>query len=265
MSILEQESPPGAPKSAGERPGVLLAIAMIAAISYWVVAPAVYMSLAHGRVAPATQSGDIASQLSPQDLAALSAAAPTAGLLALLIANVVARDRPFERTGISFRKLRGGWWRGAIAVVIILPMMFVSIFLTEKFWSLLHYAHPMEHDLLRALGEEPSKLAKGTIIVSAVLLAPLFEEFFFRGMMQSAFKMMLQPTSLSPGGRRWLAIFVASLAFTAVHGAVWLAPPIFFLSLCLGYAYDLTGNLWVTIIVHGSFNAASVVMFLFLR
>ena len=38
-----------------------------------------------------------------------------------------------------------------------------------------------------------------------------------------------------------------------------------FLSLCLGYAYERTRNLWVSIIIHASFNAASVVMFLFLR
>ena len=103
----------------------------------------------HSRAAPATQAGDVAVQLSPQDLAAISALAPMAGLLTLIAANYVGRQDAFERTGISFRKLRSGWWRGAIAAAIILPMMFVAIFLTEKFWSLLHYAHPMEHDLLR--------------------------------------------------------------------------------------------------------------------
>jgi membrane protease YdiL (CAAX protease family) len=64
---------------------------------------------------------------------------------------------------------------------------------------------------------------------------------------------------------RWLAILIASFAFTLVHGALWLAPPIFLLSLCLGYAYDRTRNLWVSILIHASFNAASVAMFLFLR
>ena len=42
-------------------------------------------------------------------------------------------------------------------------------------------------------------------------------------------------------------------------------PPIFILSMCLGYAYERTKNLWTSIIVHASFNAASVAMFLMFR
>ena len=41
--------------------------------------------------------------------------------------------------------------------------------------------------------------------------------------------------------------------------------PIFVLSLCLGYAYERTRNLWVPIFMHAAFNASSVVMFLFFR
>ena len=58
---------------------------------------------------------------------------------------------------------------------------------------------------------------------------------------------------------------LASIAFTAVHGALWMMPPIFVLSLCLGYAYHRTRNLWVSIIVHACFNAASIVVFLYGR
>jgi len=60
----------------------------------------------------------------------------------------------------------------------------------------------------------------------------------------------------------WVAIVVASIAFTLVHGHLWLMPPIFFLSLCLGVVYERTNNLWAPIFIHAAFNAASTALFL---
>jgi membrane protease YdiL (CAAX protease family) len=40
-----------------------------------------------------------------------------------------------------------------------------------------------------------------------------------------------------------------------------MMPPIFFLSLCLGYIYERTANLWAPITVHLMFNLASVTIF----
>ena len=44
------------------------------------------------------------------------------------------------------------------------------------------------------------------------------------------------------------------------HGiwSIWL--PIFTLSLCLGYMYERTGNLWVTVLMHAMFNGFSIVI-----
>ncbi len=81
-------------------------------------------------------------------------------------------------------------------------------------------------------------------------------------MLQSAFKVMLNRTPA--GVQRWVSIVATSFAFTAVHEP-WTMPVIFILSMCLGYAYDRTKNLWVPMIIHASFNAVSVAMFLYLR
>ena len=56
---------------------------------------------------------------------------------------------------------------------------------------------------------------------------------------------------------RWMAIVLTSLAFAVVH-PWWTMPPIFFLSLCLGYTYERWGNLWVPIFIHAMFNAISM-------
>jgi membrane protease YdiL (CAAX protease family) len=34
--------------------------------------------------------------------------------------------------------------------------------------------------------------------------------------------------------------------------------PLFLLSMCLGYIYQRTGNLWATITIHAAFNGVSV-------
>jgi membrane protease YdiL (CAAX protease family) len=39
-------------------------------------------------------------------------------------------------------------------------------------------------------------------------------------------------------------------------------PPIFFLAICLGYAYERTGSLWTSIVMHSLFNATSTYLFL---
>ncbi len=51
------------------------------------------------------------------------------------------------------------------------------------------------------------------------------------------------------------------MCFSLVHPA-WMFPVIFLLALCLGYAYERTQNLWVPIIIHAGFNAASTIAFL---
>jgi membrane protease YdiL (CAAX protease family) len=66
---------------------------------------------------------------------------------------------------------------------------------------------------------------------------------------------------VSPPWTSWAAIVVTAALFASVH-AMWTWPPIFILALCLGYAYERTGNLWVPILIHASFNAVSTLMFL---
>jgi membrane protease YdiL (CAAX protease family) len=56
-------------------------------------------------------------------------------------------------------------------------------------------------------------------------------------------------------------VLITSLVFSLVHPG-WMRPMIFLLSICLGYAYERTGNLWVPIVLHASFNTLSTVVFL---
>ena len=54
-------------------------------------------------------------------------------------------------------------------------------------------------------------------------------------------------------------LLAASILFALVHPLPTF-PPIFFLSLCLGYVYERTGNLWASIFIHAIFNGSQIAL-----
>jgi len=109
----------------------------------------------------------------------------------------------------------------------------------------------MKHELLEIMDQAPSPLLKVLIAFGAIIVAPLFEEFLFRGHLQT----LLSRATRHP----WLAVLIASILFALVHHwSIWL--PIFTLSVCLGYMYERTGNLWVSVLMHAMFNGFSIII-----
>ena len=245
-------------------------ITAVAAI-LWIFVPVAYVifTLPQHIQSPATSPATeplTAGQLPPIDFTpaetvALSAAGAGAGMIALLLGTLVRRDG-FSLVGLSRQRFTSTVVAAVLATIIIVPLVFGASALTESFWQLIHFEHPSEHDLLRILGESNDSIIRWSVILSALLLAPAFEEFLFRGYLQTSLLALFQ----SRGEReriwpRWAAIVCTSICFAIVHQHLWLMPPIFFLSLCLGYAYERTGNLWVPIAVHAAFNATSLMIF----
>lgn len=93
------------------------------------------------------------------------------------------------------------------------------------------------------------------VIFSVVVMAPLFEEFLFRGFLFQQF-------------RRWLGvahgIALCGLVFAAVHQSVELFLPLFGLGVILALVYHYSQSLWASIITHGLWNLATVVAIVFL-
>lgn len=104
--------------------------------------------------------------------------------------------------------------------------------------------------LLRQL-EQPSGVV-GALWISAAIVAPLAEELFFRGMIQTA---VLNVTR----NRAW-AIGVATAAFAFAHTQQFHAvPALAFLSFILGYVYERTGSLLAPFLIHSLFNLKTLV------
>lgn len=90
------------------------------------------------------------------------------------------------------------------------------------------------------------------IVAITVVMAPLAEELFFRGLLQTYIRRHLGP---------WPAVAVASAVFTLVHVGVYQDyPALFALALTLGYLYERTGRLLPSIVAHASFNGIMVLM-----
>jgi uncharacterized protein len=87
------------------------------------------------------------------------------------------------------------------------------------------------------------------VVVSVVILAPLAEEVFFRGVVFNAW--------LREGGRRW-AFIGSSVLFALIHISLVALVPIFLLGLALAWIYQRTGNLLAPIAMHATVNGISV-------
>ena len=83
------------------------------------------------------------------------------------------------------------------------------------------------------------------------MLAPVAEEFIFRGVLFPFVKQLGWPK---------LAWFGVSFLFALIHGAPDIFIPLFVLALGLTWLYEKTGNLLAPIAAHGLFNAANLVL-----
>lgn len=102
--------------------------------------------------------------------------------------------------------------------------------------------------LLANPGLSPGKLA---LVFVAVILAPIAEEAFFRGLVYRAGKALMPPP---------LALMISALLFALVHFSTYAFAPLFVFGLLLARAYERTGDLRVPMVMHACFNLASLLM-----
>ena len=135
------------------------------------------------------------------------------------------------------------------AMPIIVAMIVGTIIIGQLIWG--EDFQLKQHEQLQMMGMYPQVSLRIVIIVTAVVIAPIFEEMLFRGLIQTMLRSILM--------RPWAAIFVTSCIFAMVHGNVEHWPAIAALGMCLGYAYEKSGSLIRSIFIHSMFNAISVI------
>jgi len=97
---------------------------------------------------------------------------------------------------------------------------------------------------------EANPAAMAAIFLAVAIGAPVSEELFFRG--------WLQRCARARFGVR-AGVLISAALFALAHGGPVLVIAIFPMGLLLGWAYERTGSLWVTILMHAVNNAAATV------
>jgi len=94
------------------------------------------------------------------------------------------------------------------------------------------------------------------ILVSFLFVAPVAEEYFFRGVVYNAWERERGAT---------VAIFGSAALFAAIHTSLFSLVPIFVLGVVLAVLFQRTRSLPATMALHAGFNAISVVLALLAR
>ena len=119
--------------------------------------------------------------------------------------------------------------------------------------------------VLESIGIEPEPAAAEQalamldpwlILVPIVVLAPIAEEIFFRGVVFNALR--------REATRRW-AYLGSALLFGVIHLSPVTLLPIFLLGLVLARVYERTGSLLAPMVLHATFNGLSVAIALLVR
>ena len=237
---------PPLPEGRGEPPLAILAFIIAMAVTLFISTIGVTASLL-GLDAEALKS--------PASLRQMAIFTPVAQLLTAAV--VLAMLWPFLPRTLHWTHQRHTYARQAVAAYLLaLPWVLVSGAIVQ----LIVYAFALESKTQHMLFEIWFGDAKGltvfklAAIFSAVVAAPVVEELVFRGLLQR----LLQRLT----GHAALAIILTSLAFMATHSPWTTQPPIFLLSLFLGFLYFRSGTILAPMLMHALFNAMQFVLFL---
>ncbi|MCE5277062.1 MAG: type II CAAX endopeptidase family protein [Planctomycetaceae bacterium] len=198
--------------------------------------------------------GGLAGFLLPKGLP-YSLIAGAAGSVAMIAASLVAGSHGIplglgRGMGLSARHWLYDTARGVLGYLAVLPVCLGVLEVTTRIMMLWGFK-PAPHRLLEILRQPGAHWGSVAMaIILAVVLAPLTEEIFYRGLIQTALRRHL---------KAWPAIMLTAVLFAAMHlDMPNSVPAMLVFGMALGYQYERTGRLWASIVMHLLFNAVFV-------
>ena len=178
-----------------------------------------------------------------------------AGLAAVIV--VLARRRlPWSGAfGIAIGRLpRDAGW-GVVALLAAMPLLLFYTLLYHLLLAALGH-QPSLQDVAFAISDETHLAVRTYFFLLAVVVAPVFEEILFRG--------ILLPLLARRFGV-YAAITAVSILFAMIHGHVPSLVTLFLLSVALSLGYLFTRSLATSMVMHAVFNAVTVTILLSVR
>jgi membrane protease YdiL (CAAX protease family) len=173
-------------------------------------------------------------------------------MVALLCFTQVSFIRGLKGVGLRWKTaLRDVFW-GTLNLLAAYPVILFSLQTTVLIGVFIFGSDfTLErHQSLVELSESGSPAMKLLLVLSAAVIAPIFEELMFRGLVQSALTAYL--------GKPLVSVGITSILFAALHPSTHFAG-IFVFSFCLGCVYEKSGSLLRTMWMHFLFNGISIV------
>lgn len=181
---------------------------------------------------------------SPPALVASAAVSSLTLVGASLIGARLSKTPAKERLRLA--EGRVGWGRAAVASIGVVGISWA-------FGGLISALGLDGIGILHLFEKAFAKMSPGYIALSVLFIgvtAPIGEEFFFRGFMQ---------TRLAARWKRPLAIATAAAAFGLMHMDPIQGTYAFFVGLYLGYVTEITGSIRIAIAGHAINNCLSVI------
>jgi len=142
-----------------------------------------------------------------------------------------------------------------LVYLAVLPFLLLAAKATELLLRHLLGIEPELQDVAKVVAENPSPL-QVLYILSAIFIAPLYEEIMFRGLV---FPYLVKRVGLAQG------ILLVSILFAVMHFHLPSFAPLVLLSAILCLAYWRSGSLWISIGVHTLFNTVSILALQFME
>jgi membrane protease YdiL (CAAX protease family) len=219
-------------------------------------------------------------------------------LLSFTAAIVLLRQiRPgaVRLLGLDSSRIAGGVAAGAATMFVLYPLIQLTSECVVKVYEHFNFTKAKPHEILQLMGNSKDRRLTIFAVVLACVIAPLAEELLFRGLLQTIFvrayswiferryvpaasnpdslplyqsspvppeyESALLPVSSTSAFVRWAAVITTAAIFAAIHVEPAFLAPLFVLAVGLGYVYERTGNLWITITAHALFNTAQILLY----
>jgi uncharacterized protein len=201
-----------------------------------------------------SQSVQSLTQSLPKDTAVALAAFTSYGvgaLVGILLINFLIW-RPFKgRLQELFRFDIRALPLGFVAYCAAVPLVIAVAALNEKIIPQGGGGNPV----LTIITSSENIEAKILLFITVAVLAPLFEETLFRGMLYPALASRMSP---------WFAIPLTSFIFAACHFSAAELLPLTLLGIVMTYTYQRTKNLVPSMVLHSLWNGGSFLALLVL-
>jgi membrane protease YdiL (CAAX protease family) len=214
----------------------------------WSGADVVLVAL--GYVALVSAAGTFLSTPAPLRLQLLADLATKVGATLLGVGVLRAGGASWAAIGCGRPRWREdlGLATGGLALMLA-PLLAIA--------ALLDRIVPYTHPVVSLLQKDRDPVAIGLVVASAVVVAPVAEEFFFRRVLQGWLETRL------PQADGAAAVGLAAAAFAAAHlGHGLAAAPLFGFGLVMGAIARATGALLPCVLAHALFNAVGVTLLL---